>query len=382
VHLDEPFYWYSDPDILMRDLSDVCGNFGASDPDVTLINTAEKHPMRTTDISKAKFFLITIPTVSLWFCSKDRATERMKRALRKLVASESWQETGGRRHVWSLFDWRIMRWADETFKRIPDDSARGKWADHQVLMKHVTVLTYENWQGHPHTCKVYSKKFDDYCHPADYNWMPFEYWGCTVVVPYLAGEGALASDVQKHYPTESFEKWSGRKHVLFYRNDMKREYFWNATPVRRKPIELENMTETEIGDVHGKMEHLRGLRNSRFCIVTRGDTPSSHKMYDAIRELCVPVIISDLFFTVAKPFPTILAWDTFTVSIPEAHFMKNPKHAVAHLWTLAPGELRRLHGALVEARRVLDWRAPDSLTTEAALASTVDVCMPGPVDDV
>mmetsp|Transcript_64351 Transcript_64351/g.184963 ORF Transcript_64351/g.184963 Transcript_64351/m.184963 type:complete len:116 (-) Transcript_64351:96-443(-) len=115
--------------------------------------------------------------------------------------------------------------------------------------------------------------------------------------------------------------------------------------------------------------------------MTKGDTPSSHKLYDFISQLCVPVIISDLWPRVARPFPTLLAWDAFSFTIPEEHFMKDPKRAVAFLWTLSVGELRRLHRALLEARRVLHWRAPDSQVADAALASAVDQCLPGPMDD-
>merc|ERR1711933_401311 len=124
-----------------------------------------------------------------------------------------------------------------------------------------------------------------------------------------------------------------------YRNDMKKQYQWGATPVRRAPQNLSGLPDVSIGGNIPRVKHIKAMSESKFCLVTRGDTPSSHKVFDAVRSLCVPVIVSDQWQRVAKPFPTILAWDAFSISIPETLFMKEPKHAVAFLWSLSHGEL-------------------------------------------
>ena len=35
------------------------------------------------------------------------------------------------------------------------------------------------------------------------------------------------------------------------------------------------------------------MRQSVFCLVPRGDTPSSRRLFDAVSAGCIPVIISD-----------------------------------------------------------------------------------------
>jgi len=291
------------------------------------------------------------------------------------VATSTWGETEGRRHAWLLFDWRLMRWADPAWLLLPDDPERGAWSEHATLLANVAVLTYENWQTHPQTCKKYEKHFDNYCHPKDFNWLPFETWACSVVVPYFAAEGLATQEVAPLFPTSSFAQWQKRGTVLFYHNDPKKDYQWGATPVRRKPLNLTHLPNVDIGGNLKKEKHIRSMSESKFCLVTRGDTPSSHKVFDAIRSLCIPVIISDLWHKVAKPFPTLLAWDSFSISISEPHFMKNPAQAVAFLWTLPKGQLRAYVRALAAVRLALDWRAPGSRTTSFALASTADLCL-------
>lgn len=374
--LNVPFYWYEDTTIRMTSLAKLCPTWGKRDADVTFIEQAKSHPMRTKSIAEAKLFLVTIPLVTSFGCGKKyNHTERATAALRKLVASEAWVATRGRNHIWMLFDWRIMRWADSAWNMIPDDPGRGEWEDHLRLIANMTVLTYENWHSHPASCAAYSKTFNNYCHPPDFSWLPFETWACSVVVPYFAGEGLSDKEIADVFPKSTFAEWQKRSTVLFYRNDPRKDYHWGATPVRRAPGNLSGLPNVSVGGHVSKSKHLSGLASSKFCLVTRGDTPSSHKVYDALRALCVPVIVSDQWHRVAKPFPTLLSWDAFSISIPEGLFMKDPKQAVAFLWTLSTGELRRLHGALLSARQALDWRAPSSKTTSFALASAAETCL-------
>lgn len=379
IGADLLFYMYDDPIMQMSALKATCASWGRRDADVELIEQAASHPLRTRNPKQAKFFLVTIPIVTSFSCGpKKNHTNRTMEALQHLVGSRTWKATRGERHVWMLFDWRIMRWADSEWKLIPDDPKRGEWSDHRQLLSNMTVLTYENWQTHPRTCTMYSAQFNNYCHPKDFNWLPFEMWACTVVVPYFAAEGLSRKDVSMLFPNCTFAEWQKRETILFYRNDQRKDYHWGATAVRRKPQNLSGLPNVSIGGNIPKVKHIRGMSESKFCLVTRGDTPSSHKIFDAIRSLCIPVIVSDLWHRVAKPFPTLLAWDAFSLSIPEPHFMKDPQQAIAFLWTLSIGELRRLFHALYRARLAVDWRAPDSRTTTFVLASIADTCpLPG-----
>lgn len=46
-----------------------------------------------------------------------------------------------------------------------------------------------------------------------------------------------------------------------------------------------------------------GMRTSKFCLHPAGDTPSACRMFDAIVNLCVPVVVSD---SIELPFEDVL----------------------------------------------------------------------------
>lgn len=52
------------------------------------------------------------------------------------------------------------------------------------------------------------------------------------------------------------------------------------------------------------------MRTSRFCLHPAGDTPSSCRLFDAIVNHCVPVIISD---KIELPFEDVLNYSEFSL---------------------------------------------------------------------
>jgi len=125
--------------------------------------------------------------------------------------------------------------------------------------------------------------------------------------------------------------------------------------------------------------HYLAMTDSKFCLAVRGDTPSSHKVFDAIRALCIPVIISDQWSKTSKPFPTYLAWDAFAFFLPESRMLKDPKGTLAFLYTLPRSELLQKYRSLVAARNILDWRSEDSQTATFALAAAYEYCIDQPI---
>ena len=41
---------------------------------------------------------------------------------------------------------------------------------------------------------------------------------------------------------------------------------------------------------------------ARYCLVIRGDTPTSHAFVNALISACIPIIISDAFIEEGMPF--------------------------------------------------------------------------------
>lgn len=75
------------------------------------------------------------------------------------------------------------------------------------------------------------------------------------------------------------------------------------------------------GSVKGNGVHRagQGMASSKFCLNIAGDTPSSNRLFDAIVNHCVPVIISD---EIELPFEDVLDYSEFCVFIRAADASK------------------------------------------------------------
>ena len=69
---------------------------------------------------------------------------------------------------------------------------------------------------------------------------------------------------------------------------------------------------------------INGWRQSKFCLVLRGDTPTSHAFYNAISAACIPVVISNYFKKVGVPFPHKISLDSIAIDIREQTFLRSP----------------------------------------------------------
>ncbi|PKI63255.1 hypothetical protein CRG98_016440 [Punica granatum] len=75
------------------------------------------------------------------------------------------------------------------------------------------------------------------------------------------------------------------------------------------------------GSVKGNGVHKagQGMASSKFCLNIAGDTPSSNRLFDAIVNHCVPVIISD---EIELPFEDVLDYSEFCVFVRAADAVK------------------------------------------------------------
>ena len=71
--------------------------------------------------------------------------------------------------------------------------------------------------------------------------------------------------------------------------------------------------------------------DSKFCLVIRGDTPHSHALFNAVKVGCIPVIISDWYPFLLRPFPPHWICGTFCIFLPEGEFLSNPEKSLQNL---------------------------------------------------
>jgi Exostosin family len=103
------------------------------------------------------------------------------------------------------------------------------------------------------------------------------------------------------------------------------------------------------------------LLSSKFCLVLRGDTTSSKRLFSSIAAGCVPVIISD---GLKIPFATIIDYSTFTLTFPES-IVHDLKSLLDHIRKVSPVKYSRMRCALTEARRYLIFdHSTDRVSTD------------------
>jgi hypothetical protein len=95
-------------------------------------------------------------------------------------------------------------------------------------------------------------------------------------------------------------------------------------------------------------DYVDEMLSSTYCLVPRGDTRSSRRLFEAVAAGCIPVIVSD---DLVLPFSSSIDWSKISVQIPEAEFNRDPLRAYQALAErLDEVEMR---SALLKARQGL-----------------------------
>lgn len=93
----------------------------------------------------------------------------------------------------------------------------------------------------------------------------------------------------------------------------------------------------------------RKMLNSTFCLILRGDTTSSKRLFSAIACGCVPVIISD---GIQLPFASIIDYTTFTLTFSES-VVNDLGSVLEYLISVTPDRYKKMRQALADVRPYL-----------------------------
>ncbi|CAI5942278.1 unnamed protein product [Closterium sp. NIES-65] len=113
--------------------------------------------------------------------------------------------------------------------------------------------------------------------------------------------------------------------------------------------------------VEGRRATRAGMRTSQFCLHPAGDTPSACRMFDAIVNLCVPVVVSD---DIELPFEDVLDYREFAVFVPTVKAVRK-----GYLGKLLRGRkmqsrLPAMQQRLREVRHFFEWDAEDGTVNQ------------------
>ena len=111
------------------------------------------------------------------------------------------------------------------------------------------------------------------------------------------------------------------------------------------------------GELSGR-EYIALMQRSVFCLVIRGDTKSSRRLFSAITAGCIPVIISDL---ISLPFSNIINYSSFAIILPEGPVLASPLLMISRLRSMEPDEVRERQRAMCQARQLLTYDSKHAL---------------------
>ena len=160
-------------------------------------------------------------------------------------------------------------------------------------------------------------------------------------IPYLSNFS--------HYPPSAVDFQKERKFSVFlsgsYRQQRKQIFDLMKKINKSYPMIMRrsnvNKTKQQLHSVPYVMS------KSKFCIVPRGDTPSSKRFYDAVVYGCVPVIISDGY---ELPFDkTQVNWDDCVIRIPEKDVDTLPEV----IGNITDDQYKYMYNALLEAKEYI-----------------------------
>ena len=175
-------------------------------------------------------------------------------------------------------------------------------------------------------------------------------------------------------PEITLKGWIFKRHpdnFIFYQS--RREGSWfNATIYRHAPItNITNSTglfpKSSIGFGLESEDWFRQYRDSKFCLVVRGDNPMTHSHWRAIRNGCIPVIASDSLPIYSPLFKSTMNVLDYAIFVGESELVENPEGALLKLTTMSVTDIETKIRHLDFAQRVIFTDHPNSLFVPAFL---------------
>lgn len=211
---------------------------------------------------------------------------------------------------------------------------------------------------------------------------PSERWSFEETKPVFRHHWSLgysheASDPKYNLTIASYEKWKNKELIFFYRTTTGTSLF-NSTQYRHA-LFRDNMTEIEkvlrpsaVGYEVNYFQWLKEISSAKFCLVVRGDNPSSRSFYTAIRFGCVPVIISNALPHYQPLFSSLVNFDDFAIVIDERDFLSSPAQRINHaIQSLSVFDQMRLIRGLELIQRLLILDHPRTLFVPAFVHETI-----------
>ncbi|CAI6002578.1 unnamed protein product [Closterium sp. NIES-64] len=143
----------------------------------------------------------------------------------------------------------------------------------------------------------------------DLHWAQAASYDRDVIVPYVPLVAPFSHDRGS---------WASRPLLLFFQGTTDR---WGGGIIRQQ-VQRELQGQPGVQFTVGRAENssmtaqaATAMRRAKYCLVPRGDTSSSCRLFDAVLSGCIPVIISD---ALDPPFEDAIDYTAFSLLLPAA----------------------------------------------------------------
>ena len=353
-----PFHIYDHAALNHSDLLECWPAWALEDQaaEVRMLQLLRQNSARTADPGRAKLFVVPVlPYVSFLAqrCHGTTHERRMARAAAALRRSPYFARNGGRDHLLVTNTFRIS-----TFRAL------------KPLLQNATVAWFEQ----PTAVR-----------PGPNVLYRLASWRCTVVVPYQSNpfcleQRSLRSRLRD--TTVFFQgSWLAGRSVR-----MQFEALKQLPGAQVHEVTRDKVTRAALGAVDSaasnrsasgpdfsKMGTALAMLRSQFCLIPKGDTPSSSRFYTAIACGCVPLVIADAIRP-HLPFAKTVAYNEIVTFIRERRFARSPLSVIGNTTARLRERLPAIRAALRRAEADLLYDAAGSRVADHMLAAWSAQC--------
>jgi len=338
---------------------DMFDNLGVdAEAEITILNALKRHPLRTYNISEATLFIIPISFAAVKAALLNDTLEKQvyDAAFATLERQPSFRERHGHAHIvvslwYAHFEHRFQ-------KIVP--YASDALIPYYDRLWNVTVADYRNKAG-------IQVLYESGKHPDFQTWFSKEHIQTTRST-FSIGLVPSRYSVPLLFP--SFQRFQSARYNFFYH--VRPTKFWtpNSTLFRRAALHpeiVQALSPSSIGNGLPKTTWEEHFQSSKFCLVTRGDDPSTHALLRSVRVGCIPVVVSDAYLLYAPSMPHSLSMQDYCIFIKEADFIENPLRELSKVLQHGASLIQEKLAALAMAQRMVLPDHPSSLFVPAFL---------------
>jgi hypothetical protein len=118
------------------------------------------------------------------------------------------------------------------------------------------------------------------------------------------------------------------------------------------------------------------LAHSQFCLMIRGDTLTSNRLFDCLHYGVLPVILSDGIEQLGLPFVDLVPWHEFSFFLNETSDPVQLAHQLQSVVNTNEATLRLMRRSLNQHYRGAVWQTEASRVFDNTLVAAVDQCLP------